>query len=286
MRLILDLAFVLLLAIFSSEPAIAWGSVGHRAIADLAYGLLSAPAETEVQKILTAGTAIDLPSCNFGSFEDASVWPDCVRGRNVTAFRYLRTLHYEDRPLCGAGSEATYCPDGACLTKAITTAISTLRQRGATAAERAVALAELVHFMGDLHQPLHMADNNDRGGNSVAAFYPNHKAVTNLHAVWDDALVKAAIGYRGQRADEVSEQIRLHGKEWKGGNVVGWASESHKVAVQYAYGALPTRQICGSPSATPEVLDEGYVDVTTPVVEEQLAKAAVRLAATLNLIFP
>jgi len=140
--------------------------------------------------------------------------------------------------------------------------------------------------MGDLHQPLHMADNNDRGGNSVGAYYPNHKAITNLHAVWDDALVKAAIGYRGQRAEEVSEQIKLHGKEWQQGNVADWASESHKVAVQYAYGALPTRQMCELPSATPEVLNEGYVDVTTPVVEEQLAKAAVRLAATLNSVFP
>jgi len=271
----------LLFSVCGAVHAWGWGSTGHKIIADLAYERLTPRTATEVRAILAGAAALDLPRCNFRTFEDAAVWPDCVREHRISEFRQLTPLHFEDRPLCGQSSVAV-CPDGQCVTGAIETARQALRKRDAAPAQRALALAELVHFIADMHQPLHMIDNKDRGGNEVPALYPNHRTLTNLHAVWDDALVKSVIGTRGQRADVVKEQIDVHAGEWAKGTLEEWANQSHQIGVETAYGALPVPQSCHSPSRTLEVLDERYIARAEPQVVAQMGRASVRLAEVLN----
>jgi len=276
--------FRIMLVIFSTltanNEAMAWGSLGHRVIAGLAEQQLTPNATEKVREILANG-AVDSGSCVLITLEDAAVWPDCVRGRHLAAYRGLTTLHYEDRPLCGSGSRDIYCKDGMCVTSAIQSALASLRSPTTPAAEKSIALAEVVHFVGDLHQPLHLTDNNDRGGNEVPAYFPNHRARTNLHAVWDSDLVKSSIGYKGQRADMLLGMMRSH-PEWSGGTIESWASETHALAVSVTYGKLPQRLQCLAPNPTLEVLDQSYVDMSDAVVETQLAKAGTRLAKLLN----
>ena len=70
--------------------------------------------------------------------------------------------------------------------------------------EQLEALKYVVHFIGDVHQPLHAANNNDRGGNDVAVTFLGQR--TNLHAVWDGGIIAPAV-----KGDERAYALRLAG---------------------------------------------------------------------------
>src|SRR6185312_11260896 len=148
--------------------------------------------------------------------------------------------------------------------------------------DRTEALKFLVHFMGDITQPLHCADrDNDRGGNARLVFYPGERKATNLHAVWDTSLLKTDM--QGRRVLDYAESLDKkitdkQRKDWAKGTPEQWANESHRLAVEDAYAGI-------SPDGSPPRIDEAYIQKNEKVVEEQLEKGGVRLAAALNRIF-
>jgi len=154
-----------------------------------------------------------------------------------------------------------------------------LKNPSTSAAERLLALKFLIHFMGDLHQPLHAADHHDRGGNCIG-LSPPQGAQNNLHAYWDVNVVKAL----GQSAAQIAEQLdaRLSAADitaWTRGTPQSWAMDTFEVGRHDAYAlpSMPTCQSGGSVALPPAYMAQAEKDAAT-----QLLKAAVRLAAVLN----
>ncbi len=171
-------------------------------------------------------------------------------------------------------ASARDCPRGNCIVAEIDKLIFTLQHDKHPSWQRLEALKFLVHFMGDIHQPLHAADDHDRGGNDDAVTFMRRK--TNLHAVWDSGILEAA----GASGDERAYALRLARsitpeqlKRWRVGTGAWWADEGHGVAVKVIYGTLPHTG----------ALPDGYETVALPIVDEQLEKAGVRLAMVLNV---
>ncbi len=167
------------------------------------------------------------------------------------------------------------------MTAALTQAEATLRAPGSRPTERFLALAQLAHFVGDLHQPLHVADNDDRGGNNIRV---SGLGQQNLHHTWDTTLVDSALGSERQAVQHLRPLVARHRRDWATGSYETWAAESHQIAVNAVYKPLPQPPACHS-SVTVETLDEAYFNQAAPVVRTQIAKASVRLAAKLNAIF-
>jgi hypothetical protein len=155
-------------------------------------------------------------------------------------------------------------------------------------AERIIALKFVLHFVGDLHQPLHTADNEDHGGNCVRLALGGART-TNLHSFWDTGLVNDLGMDPLEVAATLRAQISLADKaKWErantvtseAGNPTSWARESYEVAKQSVY-------VIGSPagcdsSAAPLSLPAGYEAASKAVVAGQLKRAGVRLAQLLN----
>ena len=287
MRTLSSFGIILAFLTFSS-PAWAWGDRGHRMIADLAYERLTPHARAAVDR-LTSGDVTASPGCGVNSFSDASVWSDCVR--HFPSYRNQSTWHYDDIPLCGVASYAEYCAGGNCATAAIARADRALRENRGSPREQARALARLVHFVGDIHQPLHATDNADRGGNKIRirldGIADGASPPANLHALWDTLLVDAAIGTDTYAAVSTLRALGYsNAHAWSAGDVQSWIAETRRLGVTLAYGSLPVQVSCGAAPTEPERVDRRYVEAAVPAVRQQLAKAAVRLASLLNAIYP
>ena len=139
-----------------SAPLPVWYALGHRVVAWIAEGRLTPHADSAVRDILGGQ-----------SMADASLWADQIRGSR----RDTGPLHYVNIPLdATAYDSAKQCPGGQCIIAAIESDLRILADPGASSIERAEALKFLIHFMGDLHQPLHVSNNGDRGGNDRPRF--------------------------------------------------------------------------------------------------------------------
>ncbi len=159
----------------------------------------------------------------------------------------------------------------------------------------------IVHFIADVHNPLHVANTNDWGGNKLTGTFLTEPA-SNLHAIWDAALVRHQVKtkYAGsvaafqtailQKIQLKMGQFRSEAGTWKRcanvrGNAYGacsdeWANESALLACEYAYNGADGK----TKLAVGFALDQRYFDRVIPVIEKQIAKAAVRLANVLNQI--
>src|SRR5713226_6422667 len=183
-------------AILVPPSAQAWGCKGHQTLAYLAEKHLSPEAHKLVDALLSENPVDPELKRYCGNtvkdaMADASTWPDDVRNQRKNG-----PWHYIDIPR-GAKRESIdeYCGDDGCVTKAITDITAVLRDGKADAAKRAEALRYIIHFVGDLHQPLHATTNADEGGNCVPVQFfrrkPRehaHAYTPNLHALWDTAI--------------------------------------------------------------------------------------------------
>jgi hypothetical protein len=259
-------AFGLLLALAvtcGSGSALAWGQEGHRVVALIAERHLTPVAQTEVARLLAIEGASGMAA--------VASWADDFRSTH----RKTAPWHFVDVPLAASGCDHTRdCPHNQCVVAKTNEFAAVLADRSARDRKRALALKFLIHLVADLHQPLHAADRHDRGGNEVQVLYRGYW--TNLHHLWDVELVLADGGANGtalaQRLDHdigPAEMARL-----SAGTPIAWANHSHAQAVSVAYGALPEN--------SDEDLAGAYTEAALPVVEAQLSKAGLRLAALLN----
>src|SRR5689334_20355939 len=221
-----------------------WYDLGHRIVADIAERRLTPEAARAVRDILGGQR-----------MSDASVWAD-----NIKQYRHdADPLHYVNIPL-GATSydSARDCPNGKCIIAAIASDRQVLANDAASPLDRAEALRFLIHFMGDLHQPLHVADDNDRGGNRRVVWLEGDSM--NLHQVWDGELLYH-VGM-----DEATYLPRLERKmdtmnlaALERGTVVDWAMEGHRIAVEHAYKLPPDGR-----------LGAAYVEQNKPLIDHAL----------------
>ncbi|SPE39399.1 S1/P1 nuclease (fragment) [Candidatus Sulfopaludibacter sp. SbA3] len=144
----------------------------------------------------------------------------------------------------------------------------------ATPQQRKEALMFMVHFVGDMHQPLHCSDNKDRGGNDVRVVFFDRPG--NLHGTWDGGLL-SRMGKEDDLFPGLLKEAQQHQKKWSKGTVADWADESHKAAQKIVYGKLPPE-----PKGTPEPLGADYEKAADPLIRTQIEKAGDRLARLLN----
>jgi hypothetical protein len=251
---------------------------------------------------------------SIDAMADASTWADDVRPLRP----HTAPWHYVDIPLGTTRREVEkFCdPKEGCVTRAITDELAVLRSADADAQKRADALRFVIHFVGDLHQPLHAASNNDQGGNCVPVTFFDLKPqlrnpqtesyAPNLHGVWDtDILSRATSGKSvDQFASDLDQSFRKKIARWQKGsaNVDAWAWESYQVAAKKVYGALPVHIPVEAPAEVKSCADDNHVSarilkldervlepyqtMAVPIVRERLAEAGARLALLLNQLWP
>jgi S1/P1 Nuclease len=307
---------LLLFAMLGSVPtARGWGCKGHQIVALIAEKYLTPQTRSTVAEILDAGPiSPDLRRyCHEGSldaFADSSTWADDQRNlRPETA-----GWHFLDIPRGAAKrSVSEYCPPSTgCVTSAISLQVAILRDHSSSAQARADALRFVIHFVGDLHQPLHATTNDDRGGNCLPVAFFGHEPEEinrekedyrpNLHGVWDtDILEKLSHGETPQEfANELEARFQKQIATWQSEpiDIPAWAWESHQLAEETTYGRLPKRVAIERPREVNscadddhistrmltlhEELGDEYVEAARQVVAQQLMKAAIRLAKLLN----
>ena len=155
-----------------------------------------------------------------------------------------------------------------------------LSDRSKPKKERQRALLFLVHFVSDIHQPLHVGDHNDHGGNDTQIRFFDEG--TNLHKLWDSDLIHRIGGNDHAWVSRVEREITPETiKEWSKGSVDDWADECLQVA------KLAYRPLDDAPKIIPRgyTLGESYLVRAEPILKKQMARASVRLANELNAIF-
>ena len=273
----------IVLSIVGGSPAFAWGDLGHRTIAEVAEVRLHPRARAAVADLLGSSDLLATPNCPVGTLGDASVWADCVRSLYRPRFGSSAAWHYVDVPLCGRFDLAAPCRDGQCVTAQIVRWRAVLADRTLSRRARVEALMWVTHLVGDIHQPLHVADNGDRGGNSVPVEYEGGSArAHNLHALWDRDLAEIVIdGAGGMRA--FARWAVTRRDPVLPGLVAAWAYGSWASARTVVYPSLPMPPTCGAGMVdAAERIDVIYVRRAGPVVRDQLALAGLRLGSVLN----
>ena len=283
---------LLALALLGQAPvAWAWGDEGHQIIGIIAAHYLTPSAKQKVVAML----AVDLDGLTAHTIADETTWADKYRDsdRNTTKNRYNRTRnwHFVDielaapdadaacfgHPALPPGTAASAGPARDCVVDKIEQFAAELAAPGTSPEERLVALKFLLHFVGDVHQPLHASDDHDAGGNQK-----NVKAVGfaagNLHHYWDTVFVHNLGAEPFSVADNLCAKItKTQLKQWSEGKPADWARESFQVAKGHAYGVMPTPNARGTYD-----ISASYVADATDIVGVQLSKAGVRLAWMLN----
>ncbi|KAL8032684.1 hypothetical protein ABFX02_13G112300 [Erythranthe guttata] len=264
-----------------------WGKQGHFMTCKIAENFLTEDALASVKALL--------PDSAEGELASVCSWPDEIRRK--AHYRWSGPLHYIDTPDFRCNYQ--YCRDchdsvgrkDRCVTGAIYNYTMQLmtESRDSDFSVMKYNLTEslmfLSHFVGDVHQPLHVGFTGDGGGNTIIVRWYRRK--TNLHHVWDNMIIESALKtFYNSDITTMIQSIQSNITEafvdeysWKNCNGTvcpdPYASESIKLACNFAYR-----------NATPGVtLGDDYFLSRLPVVEKRLAQGGVRLAALLNKIF-
>jgi nuclease S1 len=244
-----------------TPPAGAWGPEGHSLVARIAETQLTPAVRARVLEILGPGKTL----------ASVASWADEVRrSRPETA-----AWHYIDIPIEHARLDMERdCAKGDCIVSTISRLRQVLRDPATASQQRTEALMFLIHFVGDMHQPLHCSDHHDRGGNGVQVQFQGRQ--TNLHSLWDSGLL-GRLPPEDALFPDLSRESARHRKGWSKGTVTDWAEQSHKVGRKVVYGKLPT-----AGEGAPIAIDAAYEATAGPAIQEQLERAGARLAIVLN----
>lgn len=255
--------FKFIISLFTAAMIVAdcfaWGQIGHDTTSSIAERHLTKKAKKKISKILDGKSIVYWSNwldnaCHHPEYSYALTWhyKNIEEGQN-----------YEDVPPFESGDIVT----------ALNEQIGKLKSHNLSKEEEALALKMLIHFFGDIHQPMHFGRKVDLGGNKVKVKF--FKADTNLHHVWDEELVES--GHKWTY-DEWTDQLDRLSKDqiWQlcQGDIDDWAQETFAI----------TKKIY---EATPEGtnISYDYVADWTPTVEQQFVRGGIRLAYILNEIY-
>lgn len=247
------------LLIATSAPVFAWSGFGHQLVGELAERQLSESARAQIADLLR-----DEPEQTLASI---AVWPDTVRKQS--AWKFTAPFHYvyiqDDACRYDAARD---CPDGSCIVAALDRYGAELRDTTLPREKRAEALKFVVHFVGDVHQPLHAGNRADEGGNDFQVNLDGEG--TNLHSVWDYRILHSARLDLQTYADRLDAQ-RRRAPGLADGDSAAWAMEScSALAAQAVY------------PAKPGTLDPSYLVDKRSYVEQRVVQASERLAVMLE----
>jgi hypothetical protein len=278
-----------------TTPAHAWGDEGHEIVGLIAKHYLGPAVATKVNSIL-AGDTTGLTSNKNIDME--ATWADHYRAKNTANYNQTHNWHFVDLEISGppglkaacfgepplTGATAFDGPPDDCVVDKINEFAAELRDPATSAQERLYALQFILHFVGDLHQPLHSSDDNDRGGNdkkvqAVPALPKSAgKSSGELHGFWDTQFVAVQGKTETTIANKLIKKISVAKRtQWSKGMANDWAIETYAISKVNAYGPLPAPDSKGL-----YTLPASYVANAKGLVADQLSKAGVRLAFVLN----
>jgi hypothetical protein len=243
---------------------ISWGVTGHRAVGKIAENHLSPKARTAVEALLGKETLADV-----------ATWADEVRGD--AEYKHTGNWHFLNLPLGldratfeqkvkGMGPENVY---GALLK-----CEHDVMDANTTKEEKAIALKFIVHFIGDLHQPMHISREEDKGGNTIQLNYEGKG--TNLHSLWDTKLIEhQGLSYE-QIAAKYDHIDASKIKKLQSDPMIQWVWESYEISSKlYAeVDAMKGKSI-----------DQAYYDAHIGIIQDRIEMAGIRLAGVLNELF-
>jgi hypothetical protein len=279
-------ALLLLALLLPATPAMAWWEYGHGTVGRIAYMSVKPHTRHEIDLLLRQGRLLQTPTCSVRTIELASYWPDCIKTLGER-FSYASSWHYQNVNICRPFDLRTPCADGNCVSAQIERNVRILADVRIPTRERLMALAFLVHFMGDLHQPMHAGDHGDLGGNRVLVNYGVIGGRTNLHAIWDGYLADRGISQPpGEAAGILSVLSPAERTAMEQGTITDWSRESWEVSKSAAYGSLFEDPCADRPANAPvPVMTEAIVQRLIPVVRQQVARGGLRLARLLDEAF-
>jgi nuclease S1 len=261
-------ALTLSINLQSATPTWAWGRLGHRVISRIAEKNLSPKAKAAIAALLDESESI----------ADASTWAD----ENRRSLPKTAPWHYVDVPLDEAKYDPKWSEDDpkhGCVVDKINEFKATLKNPNKTVDEKRFALRFLIHCVEDMHMPLHVGDNHDRGGNDTQVRFFDRG--TNMHRLWDSDMIQRS---GNSEAFWLADLAALDTPEARPvamkGTVEDWATES-LVAARHAYQVPET----GKRLKPGQKLSDAYLEANLPVVRRRLHQSGIRLAMVLNEVF-
>ena len=235
-----------------------WGRTGHQVVGALAQQYLTPKAQKEVDGLLDGVSLASIS--NYGD-----------KIKSNPKYQALRPWHYINLPLDESYANAKKNPKGD-VVMAIKKCIAKVKDQNEPKNERAFYLKLLVHFIGDLHQPMHVGRKEDRGGNSIRLQW--FGKTSNLHRLWDSHLIDSHGMNAAQLLGDLKELSPKLIKEIQNQSLEQWVNESQALA-KIIYENTPSNSKLG----------EEYQSRYMPLLKIQLQRWGLRLAAQLNEIF-
>jgi hypothetical protein len=243
---------------------ISWGYTGHRTIGLIAESHLTARAKIAVSDLLGDTT-----------IADACTWADDAR--RLPAFKETGDWHFINLPLGLTFAQFKQYVDTTAqenVYNALLAAEKKLTDPTTSKQDQRNALKFVLHFVGDLHQPMHVSRAEDKGGNTIQLNYDGKG--TNLHSVWDTKVLERQGLTFNQLADKYNHISASDIKKWQREPIIQWIWESYQLSsVLYAeVDQMKSRAI-----------SDEYTEKHLPTIELRLKQAGVRLAGILNKIY-
>ncbi len=271
---------IILLAL-SANSVLAWGGTAHRIICEIAFKELNSQARAEVKRLIRLDPV-------FFTFSGSCIWPDHPRKRSRE--------HFVNLPRSATQLENDSCPlVDKCVVMAIEVDLQIVADAGATDASKLDALKFLGHWVGDIHQPLHVSFRDDRGGNSIKVSGPCSR---NLHAVWDGCIIETKLGTDIRNiATDLREAVTPADRvQWNSTGPKTWANESFRITISKATGycvkkddacwyATDNNKLDRNEEKRMLVVDDAYIERQLPTIKERLTQAGIRLGHLLNHAF-
>ncbi len=269
-RSILVIVTFVVISVFNGNapPAWAWGRLGHRVISRLAEQHLTDKAKAGIKALLNEGESI----------ADASTWADEHR-RDLPE---TAPWHYVDVPLDEPRYDAKWSandPAKGFVVDKINEFRKTLKDPTRKLEDRRFALRFLIHCVEDMHMPMHVGDNHDRGGNDTQVQF--FEDGTNMHSLWDGGMIR----HVSDKEDEWLKELTVlpssqSPDDATAGTVEDWATES-LLAAREAY----VNPATGKRIKSGDQLGVDYHNKNIPVVKQRMYLAGIRLAKVLNEVF-
>lgn len=241
---------------FSLSDTFGWGKTGHRIVGQIAFNHMSKKARKNVQKIL-----------GNESLANSGNWMDFIKSDN--SYEHQTPWHY-----CTIPDSLTYLeagtPEEGDVILAIEKIINELKMKNYQEDEL-WAIRCLAHLVGDIHQPLHVGNGKDKGGNEVKLKYMYQNS--NLHRVWDSGMIdhqQLSFTEYSMSIDFASETQEAH---WQNSTVLDWANESKALHDQvYTF-------------PEDKFLTYKYTFENINALNQRLLQAGIRLAGILNEVY-
>jgi hypothetical protein len=245
------------LAVCIAIGLISWGHTGHSIIGKIAANHLNDKARVGVAALLAAE-----------SLSDVASWADDNRDRSTASWHFINVetgISFNDFKQQVERGEDVYT--------ALVKEEGILADDKASREDRVTALKYIVHFVGDIHQPMHVSRAEDKGGNTIQVRYDGKG--TNLHSLWDTKMLEHAGLSEAQMAQNFDKATPQQIAKWQHDPQINWAWESYQIS----------SQLYGEINKNGTNIDDAYYQAHMPIVQDRIEIAGIRLAGVLNAIF-